>query len=34
MACIDGLTGFPAAIETVFPKPRTNSASSIWSEIL
>lgn len=31
IACVDGLTGFPQAIEAVFPRPRSSSASSIRS---
>jgi putative transposase len=30
IACVDGLTGFPEAIETVFPKPLCSFVSSIW----
>lgn len=33
IACVDGLTGFPEAIETVLPKLGCNCASSIWCAI-
>ncbi len=33
IACVDGLTGFPQAIEAVFPRQRSSSASSIRSGI-
>src|SRR5947208_17020656 len=29
IACVDGLTGFPEAIETAFPRPRCSCASCI-----
>jgi putative transposase len=30
IVCVDGLTGFPEAIEPSFPRPRYNSVSFIW----
>jgi len=30
IACVDGLKGFPEAIEAGFPKNRCNFVSSIW----
>jgi putative transposase len=32
IACVDGLKGFPDAIEAVFPKARSSCASCIWCE--
>ena len=32
IACVDGLTGFPNAIETVFPKTQVHLCMSTWSE--
>jgi len=34
IACVDGLKGFPEAIETVFPMLRFSSVSSTWCAIL
>jgi putative transposase len=33
IACVDGLKGFPEAIETVFPLAQVQSASSSWCAI-
>lgn len=33
IACVDGLNGFPQAIEAVYPKQRFSSVSSIRSVI-